>query len=52
MAASRTHYITAAAYSPRASARPFPKRGQVKLGIMVGLAHTVASIFSPTTRRT
>ncbi|KAA0052718.1 hypothetical protein E6C27_scaffold120G003310 [Cucumis melo var. makuwa] len=52
MAGHRSDYITGAAYSPRASARPIPKRGQVKLGIMVGLAHTVASIFSPTTRRT
>ncbi|KDP20906.1 hypothetical protein JCGZ_21377 [Jatropha curcas] len=25
--------------------RPIPKRGQVKVGIVVGLAHSVASIF-------
>lgn len=26
--------------------RPLPKRGQVKVAILVGLAHSVASIFS------
>lgn len=52
MAGSRNDDINGATYSPRASGRPIPKRGQVKLGIMVGLAHSVASIFSPTTRRT
>ncbi|CAL5213420.1 unnamed protein product [Lathyrus oleraceus] len=26
--------------------RPVPKRGQVKVGIVVGLANSVASIFS------
>ncbi|KAE9613515.1 hypothetical protein Lalb_Chr05g0218241 [Lupinus albus] len=30
----------------RCSWRPIPKRGQVKVGIMVGLANSVASIFS------
>ncbi|KAL2343974.1 hypothetical protein Fmac_005259 [Flemingia macrophylla] len=28
------------------SRRPIPKRGQVKVGIVVGLANSVASIFS------
>jgi hypothetical protein len=28
------------------SSRPIPKRGQVKVGIVVGLANSVASIFS------
>ncbi|EEF40912.1 conserved hypothetical protein [Ricinus communis] len=32
--------------SRRLSGRPIPKRGQVKVGIVVGLAHSVASIFS------
>lgn len=30
----------------RYSRRPIPKRGQVKVGIVVGLANSVASIFS------
>ncbi|KAA0052717.1 hypothetical protein E5676_scaffold255G007170 [Cucumis melo var. makuwa] len=30
----------------RISGRLIPKRGQVKMGIMVGLAQTVTSIFS------
>ncbi|CAJ1936358.1 unnamed protein product [Sphenostylis stenocarpa] len=30
----------------RFSGRPIPKRGQVKVGIVVGLANSVASIFS------
>ncbi|KAL1365071.1 hypothetical protein HN51_013175 [Arachis hypogaea] len=32
----------------RLSGRPIPKRGQVKMGIVVGLANSVASIFSRT----
>ncbi|KAJ0082829.1 hypothetical protein Patl1_10850 [Pistacia atlantica] len=33
--------------SPRfSSGRLIPKRGQVKLGIVLGLAHSFASIFS------
>ncbi|PRQ28790.1 hypothetical protein RchiOBHm_Chr5g0006801 [Rosa chinensis] len=27
--------------------RPIPKRGQVKMGIVVGLANSVASVFTP-----
>ncbi|KAK7400495.1 hypothetical protein VNO78_11703 [Psophocarpus tetragonolobus] len=34
----------------RFSGRPIPKRGQVKVGIVVGLANSVASIFSRNTR--
>ncbi|KAG7026593.1 Anaphase-promoting complex subunit 4, partial [Cucurbita argyrosperma subsp. argyrosperma] len=30
----------------RIGGRPIPKRGQVKMGIMVGIVHTVTSIFS------
>ncbi|KAL6282247.1 hypothetical protein ACE6H2_013176 [Prunus campanulata] len=33
--------------SRRLSGRPIPKRGQVKMGIVVGLANSVASIFGP-----
>ncbi|KAE9599300.1 hypothetical protein Lal_00043884 [Lupinus albus] len=31
------------------SERPIPKRGQVKVGIVVGLANSLAFIFSRTT---
>ncbi|CBI18596.3 unnamed protein product, partial [Vitis vinifera] len=34
-------------FSKRHSGRPLPKRGQVKVGIVVGIAHSFASIFSP-----
>ncbi|PRQ28791.1 hypothetical protein RchiOBHm_Chr5g0006811 [Rosa chinensis] len=35
-------------YSRRFPAgRPIPKRGQVKMGIVVGLANSVASLFTP-----
>ncbi|CAI0468457.1 unnamed protein product [Linum tenue] len=30
----------------RLSRRPIPKRGQVKVAIVTGLAHSLASIFS------
>ncbi|CAL1372709.1 unnamed protein product [Linum trigynum] len=30
----------------RLSRRPIPKRGQVKVAIVTGLAHSIASIFS------
>ncbi|KAL2343973.1 hypothetical protein Fmac_005258 [Flemingia macrophylla] len=33
------------------SGRLIPKRGQVKLGIVVGLCHTVSSVFSSVTTR-
>ncbi|GAB4826889.1 hypothetical protein Ancab_033767 [Ancistrocladus abbreviatus] len=35
----------------RSSGRPIPKRGRVKIGIVVGLAHSVASIFSLASHR-
>lgn len=38
--------INGARFSSRFSGRPIPKRGQVKLAIVVILAHSVASIFS------
>ncbi|OAY26114.1 hypothetical protein MANES_16G022400v8 [Manihot esculenta] len=37
--------------SRRFYGRPIPKRGQVKVAIVVGLAHSVASIFSVSSRR-
>ncbi|KAG4960513.1 hypothetical protein AAZX31_13G227800 [Glycine max] len=33
----------------RFSGRPIPKRGQVKVAIVLGLAHSLAAIFSRTT---
>ncbi|KAL2341944.1 hypothetical protein Fmac_009884 [Flemingia macrophylla] len=33
----------------RLSGRPIPKRGQVKVAIVLGFANSVASIFSRTT---
>ncbi|KAG2685296.1 hypothetical protein I3760_10G118900 [Carya illinoinensis] len=47
MAGARTvPMINGGSSSPRFSGRPIPKRGRVKLGIVVGLAHSFASIFS------
>nr|DAD23007.1 TPA_asm: hypothetical protein HUJ06_024470 [Nelumbo nucifera] len=37
--------------SQRFSSRPIPKRGQVKVGIVVGLAHSFAALFSLSNRR-
>ncbi|KAI4299310.1 hypothetical protein L6164_032779 [Bauhinia variegata] len=33
-------------FSERISGRPIPKRGQVKVAIVLGLANSLASIFS------
>ncbi|KAF7847539.1 hypothetical protein BT93_E1917 [Corymbia citriodora subsp. variegata] len=46
MAISRSGKMNGGGVSRRISSRPIPKRGQVKVGIVVGLAHSVASIFS------
>nr|DAD20829.1 TPA_asm: hypothetical protein HUJ06_022292 [Nelumbo nucifera] len=35
----------------RFASRPIPKRGQVKVGIVVGLAHSFAALFSQSNRR-
>ncbi|KAK3188076.1 hypothetical protein Dsin_027637 [Dipteronia sinensis] len=54
MAGARRAMINGGNFSKRFSAatsRPMPKRGQVKVAILVGLAHSVASIFSHTSRR-
>ncbi|KAI3910710.1 hypothetical protein MKW92_015776 [Papaver armeniacum] len=37
--------------SPRFAGRQIPKRGQVKTGIVINLAHSFASIFSQSGRR-
>ncbi|KAG6642713.1 hypothetical protein CIPAW_09G159600 [Carya illinoinensis] len=49
-AGARSGMINGGSFSGSFSGRPIPKRGQVKLGIVVGLAHSVASIFSPRRR--
>ncbi|KAF7847540.1 hypothetical protein BT93_L2864 [Corymbia citriodora subsp. variegata] len=46
MAISRSGKFNGGGVSQRISGRLIPKRGQVKVGIMVGLAHSFASIFS------
>ncbi|KAK9936294.1 hypothetical protein M0R45_013143 [Rubus argutus] len=47
-ATSRRAMMNGGGFSRRFSAgRPTPKRGQVKKGIVVGLANSVASIFTP-----
>uniref|UniRef100_F6GYY0 Uncharacterized protein n=1 Tax=Vitis vinifera TaxID=29760 RepID=F6GYY0_VITVI len=51
MAGGRRAMINGGNFSQRFSGRPIPKRGQVKVGIVVGLAHSVASIFSLGGRR-
>ena len=35
----------------RIAGRPIPKRGQVKVAMLVGIAHSFASIFSLGSRR-
>ncbi|KAG2689813.1 hypothetical protein I3760_09G157200 [Carya illinoinensis] len=45
-AGARSGMINGGSFSGRLSGRPVPKRGQVKLGIVMGLAHSVTSIFS------
>ncbi|KAI3971964.1 hypothetical protein MKX01_030165 [Papaver californicum] len=37
--------------SQRFSSRPIPKRGQVKAWIVIGIAHSFASLFSHRARR-
>ncbi|KAF7852014.1 hypothetical protein BT93_L1108 [Corymbia citriodora subsp. variegata] len=46
MAISSSGKINSGGVSRRISSRPIPRRGQVKVGIVVGLAHSFASIFS------
>ncbi|KAL3740205.1 hypothetical protein ACJRO7_021476 [Eucalyptus globulus] len=47
MAILRSGNIHNGGVSRRISSRPIPKRGQVMVGIVVGLAHSFAYIFSP-----
>ncbi|OMO76568.1 hypothetical protein CCACVL1_15597 [Corchorus capsularis] len=51
MAGARRELINGGNLSSRIVARPIPRRGQVKVAILVGIAHSVASIFSLTSRR-
>ncbi|KAF8029816.1 hypothetical protein BT93_E2289 [Corymbia citriodora subsp. variegata] len=46
MAVSGSGKINGGGLSRRVSSRPIPRRGQVKVAIVVGLAHSFASIFS------
>ncbi|OIW20638.1 hypothetical protein TanjilG_18576 [Lupinus angustifolius] len=46
MAGARASGMMNENFTRRCSGRPIPKRGQVKVGIVVGLANSVASIFS------
>ena len=50
MEGSRRTMINGRNLSARSPGRPIPRRGQVKVGIVVGLAHSVVSIFSPSRR--
>ncbi|KAL4278326.1 hypothetical protein GQ457_03G037120 [Hibiscus cannabinus] len=51
MAGARREMINGGNFSPKISGRPIPRRGQVKVAILLGIAHSVASIFSPSSRR-
>ncbi|KAL4333696.1 hypothetical protein GQ457_07G028840 [Hibiscus cannabinus] len=51
MAGVRRETINGGNFSRRIAGRPIPRRGQVKVAILLGIAHSVASIFSPTSRR-
>ncbi|KAJ6396948.1 hypothetical protein OIU77_021895 [Salix suchowensis] len=46
-AGGRSVMISGVSYSQRFYGRMIPKRGQVKVAIVLGLAHTFASMFSP-----
>ena len=50
MESQRMTMINCRNLSRRSSGRLIPKRGQVKVSIVVGLAHSVASICSPSRR--
>jgi hypothetical protein len=52
MAGAGSAMINGGGLSARLSGRLIPKRGQVKVGIVVVLAHSFASIFSLSRRRT
>ncbi|KAE7995593.1 hypothetical protein FH972_000373 [Carpinus fangiana] len=51
MAGAGSAMINGRGLSARLSGRLIPKRGQVKVGIVVVLAHSFASIFSLIRRR-
>ncbi|KAH7545938.1 hypothetical protein FEM48_Zijuj01G0147200 [Ziziphus jujuba var. spinosa] len=50
MAGARNSMVNGGNLSQRFSGRLIPKRGQVKMAIVVGLLHTVSSIFSTSSR--
>ena len=51
MAGTRKAVINRGIYSQRINGRLIPKSGQVKLAIVLGLAHSCASIFSRSSSR-
>ncbi|OMO76569.1 hypothetical protein CCACVL1_15598 [Corchorus capsularis] len=51
MAGTRRTMINGRIYSRGIVSRPIPKRGQVKLAMVLVLAHSFASIFSRTSSR-
>ncbi|KAF9587938.1 hypothetical protein IFM89_006263 [Coptis chinensis] len=51
MAGARRMMKVNGANTQRISGRPIPKRGQVKAGIAIGLAHSLSAIFSLNSRR-
>ncbi|KAB2025451.1 hypothetical protein ERO13_D06G128650v2 [Gossypium hirsutum] len=50
MAGARRERNNSGSLSPRTARRPIPRRGKVKVAILVGIAHSVASIFSLSSR--
>ncbi|TYJ30560.1 hypothetical protein E1A91_A06G138700v1 [Gossypium mustelinum] len=51
MAGARRERNNSGNLSLRTAGRPIPRRSKVKVAILVGIAHSVASIFSLSSRR-
>ncbi|TYG48540.1 hypothetical protein ES288_D10G023500v1 [Gossypium darwinii] len=51
MAGARREMINGGNISRRIAGSPIPRRGQVKVAIMAGIAHSFASIFTTSSRR-
>ncbi|KAG6696672.1 hypothetical protein I3842_09G159700 [Carya illinoinensis] len=51
-ARSRELMSNGRSFCRRFTGRPMPKRGQVKVAVVLGLVHTVSSIFSLSARTT
>uniref|UniRef100_A0A2N9GY52 Uncharacterized protein n=1 Tax=Fagus sylvatica TaxID=28930 RepID=A0A2N9GY52_FAGSY len=50
MAGARREMINGGNISRTLSGRPIPRRGQVKVAIVLGLVHSFSSMFSPNSR--